>query len=220
MDAGKFLRAILISLTAAALAAILRAWCWSWRKDARELEKLRRLAAGGSHVIAVFWHGKYFPLFGLAEGLRATIFAGSSFRGEVISNLSRRFGYDAQLIAANHDGQSADRIRDVFASAKLGALAVDGPLGPFHVINAGAVMLASELRLLIVPVSVASSPKMVLARRWDRRELPMPFARVALAVGEPIAVPSGLERQDTAEWAAIIRAALEETDSHAAMLLG
>jgi lysophospholipid acyltransferase (LPLAT)-like uncharacterized protein len=219
MAGGASFKAFLVRLTASALAVILRAWCWSWRKDASQLEKLRRLAAGASPVLAVFWHGKYFPLFPLAEGLHATVFAGHSFRGEVISNLSRRFGYDAQLIAANHNGRSADRIRAVYKSARLGALAVDGPLGPYHVINSGAVTLASELGLLVVPVSVASTPVMVLAKRWDRRELPMPFARVALAVGEPIAVPGGLGRKETAEWAIKIRAALEETDSLAARLL-
>jgi lysophospholipid acyltransferase (LPLAT)-like uncharacterized protein len=176
--------------------------------------------AEGSPVLVLFWHGKYFPLFAIAEGLHATIFVGDSFRGEVISNLSRRFGYEAQIIAANHDGSSASRIRAAYKSAKLGALAVDGPVGPFHVVNAGTVMLASQLGLLVVPVSVASSAKMVLMRRWDRRELPMPFAHLALAVGEPITVPSGLKRQEAADWAAKIRTALEETDSQAAGFLG
>jgi lysophospholipid acyltransferase (LPLAT)-like uncharacterized protein len=220
MNAAKSFRAISVSLTAAALTAILRAWCWSWRKDTRQLDKIRRLTADGSRVLAVFWHGKYFPLFALAEGLHATVFAGNSFRGEVISNLSRRFGYDTQLIPSNHDGRSADRIRVVYRSAHLGALAVDGPLGPFHIVNAGAVTLASELGLLVVPVSVAGRPRFVLRRRWDRRELPMPFARVALAVGEPIALPRGLARQETAEWAAKIRTALDDTDSLAASLIG
>ncbi len=219
MTAGGFFRAVLVSLTAITLAAVLRAWCWSWRKDTRQLEKLRRLIAGGSRVLVIFWHGAYFPLFALAEGLHATVFAGNSFRGEVIASLSRRFGYEAQLIAANHDGRSAERIRMVYESADLGALAVDGPLGPFHVVNAGAVTLASELGLLVVPVSVASWPKLVLARRWDRRELPMPFARVALTVGAPIAVPRGLARQETEKWAAKIRTALEETDNLAARML-
>ena len=220
MTAASSFRAILVSLIAAVLTAILRACCWSWRKDTRQLEKLRQLAAGRSPVLVLFWHGKYFPLFAIAEGLHATIFAGDSFRGEVISNLSRRFGYDAQLIAANHNGRSADCIRTAYKSAKLGALAVDGPLGPFHVVNAGTVSLASELGLLVVPVSVASSPKMVLTKRWDRRELPMPFARVALAVGEPISVPNGLVRRELADFAAKIRASMDETDSLAARLLG
>jgi lysophospholipid acyltransferase (LPLAT)-like uncharacterized protein len=220
MATGNSFKAVLIGLTAAALTAILRAWCWSWRKDARQLEKLQRLSEGGTPVLAIFWHGKYFPLFALAEGLHATVFAGNSFRGEVIAQLSRRFGYDAQLIGSNHDGRSGDRIRMVYRSAKLGALAVDGPLGPFHVVNEGAVALASELGLLVVPVSVAGDPKMVLASRWDRRELPLPFARVALVVSDPITVPRGLGRWETAEWAAKIRSALDKADRQADGLIG
>lgn len=103
----------------------------------------------------------------------------------------------------------------VYKSAKLGALAVDGPLGPFHVVNEGVVALASELGLVVVPVSVAGNPKLVLARRWDRRELPWPFGRVALAVGDPITVPRGLRRWETAEWEAKICAALDRADGQA-----
>lgn len=213
------LYAILVRITAVLAEWVLRAWHKSLRKDIDEIGRLDRLVAGEAPVLAVFWHGKYLPLFALAEGRHARIFAGKSFRGDVIAEICRRFGFDVQLIPATHDGRSSRLVREVFRTARLGALAVDGPLGPYHTVSAGAVRLVSNLELLVVPLSVASKPKLVLSRRWDLREFPLPFARVALSVGEPVRLPSVLEVHDIPVWAAAIRKAIEDADKAAEMRL-
>lgn len=101
------------------------------------------------------------------------------------------------------------------ATKKFGVLAMDGPLGPYHEVKPGTVRLASQLQFLIVPVSVVSDPKCVLAGRWDQRELPHPLATVALAVGEPIRIPMGLDQKGLLEWSTFIRTRLEAVDADA-----
>jgi lysophospholipid acyltransferase (LPLAT)-like uncharacterized protein len=113
-------------------------------------------------VLAVFWHGKYFPLFALAEGRSVTVFVGQSFRGEIIARLCRRFGFTTALLPA---GEPHGYMHAVLQTSKAGALAVDGPHGPFHEVKPGLVKLAADLQLAIVPVSVASRPRIVLTRR-------------------------------------------------------
>jgi lysophospholipid acyltransferase (LPLAT)-like uncharacterized protein len=78
------------------------------------------------------------------------------------------------------------------AEARAGAVAVDGPLGPFHRVKSGVIRIASALGFELLPGSVDSRRKMVCYKRWDRMEIPMLFTRVCLVIGEPIQVPSGL----------------------------
>ena len=40
---------------------ILRVWSASWRKDIEQIHLLDRLLAEGTPVLALFWHGRYFP---------------------------------------------------------------------------------------------------------------------------------------------------------------
>jgi lysophospholipid acyltransferase (LPLAT)-like uncharacterized protein len=44
----------------------------------------------------------------------------------------------------------------------------------------------------VVPVATASNRAHVF-RSWDRFRMPLPFARVHVAYGDPIAVPSGAD---------------------------
>jgi lysophospholipid acyltransferase (LPLAT)-like uncharacterized protein len=64
----------------------------------------------------------------------------------------------------------------------------DGPRGPRHVAQNGAVMLAKVAGVPIVPLAVGAAPCRVL-RSWDAFVVPRPFGRVAVVFGEPIAVP-------------------------------
>ncbi|KQU92429.1 hypothetical protein ASD12_05885 [Mesorhizobium sp. Root102] len=81
----RIMRACRDAATSIGAEVILRVWSALWRKNAEQILLLDRLLAEGAPVLALFWHGKYFPLFALAEGRHATVFVGQSFRGEVIA---------------------------------------------------------------------------------------------------------------------------------------
>jgi lysophospholipid acyltransferase (LPLAT)-like uncharacterized protein len=54
----------------------------------------------------------------------------------------------------------------------------------------GIVFLAREGQAPIIPVAVAGSRKITF-NTWDRFELPLPFSRLVVLVGEPLYVPPG-----------------------------
>lgn len=197
------------------LALALRLWSTSWRKDDTELARIDKLLAANNRLLLVFWHGKYQPLFTLFEGRKAMVLTAQSFRGEVIEKICRKFGYISVQIPLHKPGEAYPFVRDTLQLHKSGALAIDGPLGPYHEVKPGAIRLAADLDFLLVPVSVASHPKRTMNNRWDKLELPYPFARVALAVGDPIHVPSGLSRKARSEWRAKLKLALARTDQAA-----
>jgi lysophospholipid acyltransferase (LPLAT)-like uncharacterized protein len=76
-------------------------------------------------------------------------------------------------------------------------------------VKRGAVFLASRAGKPLVPVACASSRAWVLSS-WDRFRVPLPFARVVVAYGEPIRVPPSLDDAAAETWRSRIEHALED----------
>lgn len=206
-------------LLAFAWAAAFRLQLASWSKEVHGLENLDGPVARGVPVLSAFWHGKYTPLFALLRGRRAVVFTSLSFRGSVIAEICRRFGYRAVQIPDRGGGQSLDRMRRELAGASICGIAVDGPLGPRHRVKRGPVRLASDLGLRVVPITFAAARSRVAAARWDRMEVPRLFSRVVFLLGEPLEIPPGLDAEGADVWAVRLGAALDDLDGRAAKLL-
>ena len=207
----------LVGRVVAALMALRHA---SWRKDLRDAAGIDRRLAAGERFIAVFWHGKYPPLFTLLGGRRACAFASLSFRGQVIAEVCRRFGHACELLPYKGGKRSRALMRAALARHAVGAIAVDGPLGPYHVPKSGAIEMASELGHALLPISMAAARRKINTGRWDRMEMPRLFSRVVLAVGEPIHVPPGLGQDDHPVWLDRVRQGLDAADARAERLIG
>lgn len=195
-------RTLAAYLTGTATAALLSLWALTWRKDTSELAKLDRHLADGEHLVAVFWHGKYFSLFALARGRKATVLTTRSFRGDVIARICRWFGYRPIQIEHGVETHALAYLEDDLTShhAMLAAIAIDGPKGPAHHPKAGALRIAADLGFRLIPVSVSGTPKHIIRRRWDQHEIPLPFATVRMAVGEPFDVPKDLPTEELSKW--------------------
>jgi lysophospholipid acyltransferase (LPLAT)-like uncharacterized protein len=215
MFAFVFSRRVFTQIAGSIIAFAYQKWSKSWYRDDVEIDRLDEVLERGEDVILVFWHGKFIPLFALLEGHNTTVFTSDCFRGEVISHICQRFGYQPSLIPPGGQGNAYRHVQKVLKTANLGAFAVDGPLGPNHEPKPGAVKLASKLGHLIVPVSMACDGKRVLTKRWDKRELPHWGATVSLAVGDPIRIPAGLRARDIAEWNEKVKVAIDEVDRRA-----
>lgn len=204
-------RRISAAVTGMAIAALLDLWALTWRKDTKELEKLDQHLAAGEHLVAVFWHGKYFSLFALSRGRHVSVVTTRSFRGDVIARICRWFGYRPIQIEHGVDTHALAHLEDDLSGndSVLAAIAIDGPRGPAHHPKIGALRIAADLGYRLIPISVSGAPKHVVANRWDRHEIPLPFARVRIAVGEPLDVPPDLAPQDLADWQQRLRDSLE-----------
>jgi lysophospholipid acyltransferase (LPLAT)-like uncharacterized protein len=79
------------------------------------------------------------------------------------------------------------------------AMIADIPHGKPREAGLGIVTLAKVSGRPIVPIAIATSRRKVLERTWDKTTINLPFGRRALAVGEPIHVPSdaGPEEMET-----------------------
>ena len=102
----------------------------------------------------------------------------------------RRFGYLQARGSTSRGGRRAllQLTRDM-AAGQPAAFTVDGPRGPGYQAQPGAVWLAKATGNPVVPFHIESSPCWTL-RSWDRTQVPKPWSRVVIAIGEPLDVPA------------------------------
>jgi lysophospholipid acyltransferase (LPLAT)-like uncharacterized protein len=120
-----------------------------------------------------------------------------NFDGEWIGRTIQRFGYDLARGSTSRGGARAlAQMRRDLSRGKPVGFALDGPRGPARVAQPGAVFLAGATGVPILPFHFEAD-RFWSAGRWDRTQVPKPFARVGLTVGEPLYVPD--TRDDTIE---------------------
>ncbi len=201
------------------LATALRFQQWTWRLHVEGREVIDGLYERKERFILCFWHGKYVPILPLFEGYHANVFTSVSKRGDVIARICRSFGYRCTQIPDHGGEKSLRKMEDALSDSIAAGIAVDGPLGPFHVVKPGVIRLASKLGFYLLPVSVDSRRKTALKNRWDQMELPHLFTTVCLVIGEPVRVPATLDDADTSRWSSRLAQAMESLDARAASLV-
>jgi lysophospholipid acyltransferase (LPLAT)-like uncharacterized protein len=117
------------------------------------------------------------------------VITSQNFDGEWIARIIRRFGYGTARGSTSRGGVRAlVQLRRDLAERKPVGFTIDGPRGPARVVQPGAVFLAGATGHPILPFHVESSAAWTM-NSWDRTQIPKPFARVAVAIGQPIHIP-------------------------------
>lgn len=175
-----------------------------------------------------YWHqhhvvGSTLMRRWVQRGFKACFLVSGSVDGEVPARIARGWGAEVIRGSANQSGALA--LRDMQKMMKQGYSIVttaDGPRGPIYEFKMGAILMARIAGIPIIPVACAADRAWHL-NRWDNFMIPKPFARIALAVGEPYEIPKdapldGLEPHRVNVQAAVMslmaksEAILEETD--------
>jgi len=176
----------LVALIAGLGAPLLRVLCATWRI---ELIGGERPAAGrgGPPFVLATWHGRILPSVWFWRGRGMVVVISENFDGEWIARIVARFGYGTARGSSSRGGARA--LRQLVRAARQAptAFTVDGPRGPAGVVQPGAVWLAQATGQPLVPFH-AEADRHWTVRSWDRTQIPKPFARVVMAVGEPLAV--------------------------------
>ncbi|MDA3903311.1 MAG: hypothetical protein PF441_07695 [Desulfuromusa sp.] len=167
----------------------LRSQYLTWRIQIQGREHLDQLYTDKKRFLLCFWHGKYIPIFPLLEGYEACVVSSQSKRGSIITEICRNFGFQSTQIPDQPRRDSLKLFNKILTEVHATATAVDGPLGPPGRVKTGVIKMASAHNLVLLPVSVTSRWKIVLAKRWDRMEIPLPFTQIFMDFGEPVTVP-------------------------------
>lgn len=155
--------------------------------------------------IPVYWHQHQLfcahYLFGLrAAGVKPGFLVSPSVDGEFGAILVRRMGGEVIRGSSSHTG--ARTLRDFYqALVHEGISPVitpDGPRGPPWVFKGGALMLAQLSQRPIVPMTYFASRAWRVG--WDGFVIPQPFARIVIAVGEPVYISKGTDAAGLEHW--------------------
>jgi lysophospholipid acyltransferase (LPLAT)-like uncharacterized protein len=153
--------------------------------------EVKRLIASGPPVIFAAWHAHLLSPIFLATRYRGAqlplvLMASPSRDGEFIAEVARGLGFIVLLGSRRKGGvQTLRRMTAWFHRGYSCGMIADGSRGPARVAQKGPLYLARETRGPILPVAVAARPKLIFPS-WDRFELPLPFSRIDLRVGNPL----------------------------------
>lgn len=180
------------------MLALVRLW---WRTcpvvAVRGAQHLDAALAKAPSLIPCFWHQHLLfcareLLAARERGLRVGFLVSPSVDGELASMLVERVGARAIRGSSTHTGARA--LRDYYDALVKESISPvitpDGPRGPRFVFKPGAALLAQMSGRPMLPMSYAASRAWFV--QWDRFVVPRPFARIAIAIGEPLWVPRTL----------------------------
>ena len=198
---------------AAGLSTTLR-----WTGEGREHDEA--ILQSGRQPIFACWHGRILLGTYFYRGRGIAVMTSQNFDGEWIARIIERFGFYAPRGSTSRGGQRAlaQMRRMAFNGAATG-FTVDGPRGPRHKVQPGAVWLASLTGNPILPFH-AETDRHWTARSWDATQVPKPFARAAMVVGKPINVERNIHATTLEEKRLELERSLYQLEVRANQLFG
>ncbi|MEO6725241.1 MAG: hypothetical protein ABIP14_08055, partial [Blastocatellia bacterium] len=88
----------------------------------------------------------------------------------------------------------------------------DGPHGPLYEAKPGALLLAAKANAAILPFSI-SLDRCWRLPSWDGIEIPKPFARAIVVIGERICVKDGSDKTELERFQRALEAVRDRSDA-------
>jgi lysophospholipid acyltransferase (LPLAT)-like uncharacterized protein len=198
-------RRLLYRLAVPTGIGIIKLWWLTCRVVRVEgAEHLDAALAKAPSLVPCYWHqhqlfcGKYL-IEQRSRGLTVGWLISPSVDGELGAMMVRRFGGSVIRGSSTHTGARAlrDYYQALVQDSVSPVITPDGPRGPRFKFKPGAVLLAQMSGRPMLPMAYAASRAWLI--KWDKFVIPVPFSRIAIAIGPPRYVPrvthaAGLER--------------------------
>lgn len=181
--------AVIAAMGAPVIGALGRTYRW----HVTGAEYLEHIQREGRQPIYAFWHGRVMPALLYFRDRGIVVITSENFDGEWIARIIQRFGFGTARGSSSRGGARAlAQMRRELRAGVPAAFTVDGPRGPREVAQPGAVWLAGATGNPILPFHIESSSHWTV-KSWDRHQIPKPWSHVAVAIGQPIDVPAGID---------------------------
>lgn len=186
---------ILPTLLAWLLRLVVEVLGVTWRVEVENAAPFEEIVAERRPVVFAFWHdrmfffSRFFHRRVLRRGYPLAILSSRSRDGELGARYAAGLG--CRVVRGSSSRGAVEGLRRMHRELAAGhgtVLLPDGPRGPRHQLQGGAVALARMGGAPLVPVTWRADRSWSVGS-WDRLEIPKPFARVTVTVGEPIPVP-------------------------------
>ena len=179
--------------------AIIRLWMLTCR--VRHIDGDENLTAAlekAPSLVPCYWHQHQlfcarYLLDRRGRGLVLGWLISPSVDGELVAMMVNRIGARAIRGSSTHTGARA--LRDYYVALVKDHISPvvtpDGPRGPRFKFKPGAILLAQMSGRPMLPMAYAASRAWLI--QWDKFVIPVPFARISIAIGAPRYVPRVLD---------------------------
>jgi len=169
------------------IASLIRLIGATWRVEHRGNDPFEIPVRPSS--LGAIWHRGIFIAAGLYADSGMTVPVSLSRDGEHIVAVMKHLGISPPPRGSSSRGATG-LLKGIVRLVKSGQMVVfltDGPRGPARVSKPGVITVARLSGDAIYPGALSGAP-CIRFRSWDRMLLPLPFARVIVYYGDPIAV--------------------------------
>ena len=154
-------------------------------------------------MIFCVWHNRLFlsaivyqkcqKRIGMKRAMAGLVSA--SRDGAMLALIFKQFGITA--VRGSSSRRGAQALLEMTSQAEKGldlTITPDGPRGPRYDVQHGIMSLAQVTGIPILPVSFHICGKLQMPS-WDRFQIPLPFTRCDIKVGEPLTVGRNISKE-------------------------
>ncbi|RYF45804.1 MAG: DUF374 domain-containing protein [Cytophagaceae bacterium] len=167
-------------------------------------------------ALFVIWHDQTLVPLHLFRDCGIATMMSRSRAGQMQAGFWRLYGWPI-IWGSTKKKEGIAALRETLRHVSGGGVAgftPDGPKGPRRQAHGGVVYLASKSGVPVLPLGVAASDFWQL-KTWDRYLIPKPFARIHVHTGEPLFIPSNLNREESEMWKVKVKNAMDEAEQKA-----
>jgi len=164
-------------------------------------------------AVTVTWHNRllFFPvMFPRWQRTHTMAVISASRDGQYISDLVKQMGIESLRGSSSKKGFNAlhGAVKAVQAG-KYVSFTPDGPRGPRYRMSTGPIYLASQMRVPVIPIAINYTSCWSL-KSWDGFQIPKPWAKVTLLIGEKIFIPENLNDEELEKYRRLVEVKLNE----------
>lgn len=144
-------------------------------------------------AIYCFWHSTHFaPIMFVGKKIinKSAGLVSASRDGEILATWMKHPGYE--IVRGSSNRKAVSSVVKLMQAARQGysvGIALDGPKGPVYEAKSGAAFIAAKVGVPLIPLGAAYSKYYQFEKSWDKFQIPLPFAKVGIYLGQPLYVP-------------------------------
>jgi len=172
--------------------------------------------------ILCVWHDELLiPTFAAPRGLReqTCCLVSQHQDGSYLANAMALLGYSTVRGSSRRGGATALRQLLEDTAGKHIVFTPDGPCGPRRQLKQGCVFVASQLGRSLLPGAFVATRAWRPKGKWTDLLIPKPFSTVYVVMGEPIAIPSDLSREQLDHFIVLAQQAMDQLSEQAQRML-
>lgn len=173
-------------------------------------EKYEQVLRTGHQPVLVFWHDRILLATYYFRYRRIIVLSSKSFDAEYTARIIKRFGFGTVKGSSTRRGLGAmiEMIKTIKNKGYPAGFTVDGPRGPRYRVKTGPVLVAKKTGCPMLPFMVEAGKYWSL-RSWDRLQVPRPFTRAKVFIGDPIYVDPNADEGEMDRKLAELQKALD-----------